>query len=753
MAPVLRHGLRIKPAPQGDVLKGKDFFEALARAFLKSPGKFGRVRARVADWRVNTVSLTTVLKTASSGMIAAQTGLRTVSDNIANVNTPGYVRKQVDQQPLVVGGMGMGVQVSGVKRVTDQYLQAASMTASSDSSRWSVLSQYLDNAQSLFGDPSGDDFYFKRLDDITSDFSAAADDPSSSLLRTQALSTVQDFLGDTARINGQITQLGKTVDAQANADVSRINDLLAQIDRLNSDVSRAKLANADSSGSENIQSGLVDELSGLMSIQVQARENGGVTIRSSEGYQLAGDGAVKLSYNRTDATKAYIAIEPADGIGNQQPITITAGDLRGLMDLRDETLPGLADQLGEFSSKVADALNKAHNNNATVPPPSTMTGRNTGLDIATAASNFTGTSTIAVTDANGVVQQTVAIDFTNGTMSANGGAATPFSTGNFLSDLNTALGGQATASFSNGVMTLSATSPNGLAIDEGTSNKAGRGFSQFFGLNDLVRSDGFTNYDTGMTASDANGFTPGDTIAFRLAQADGKPIRDVTVTVPPGGSMQDLLDALNQNSTGVGLYGAFSLDANGKMAFVPNSSLDVSLSVTSDHTQRGAGGPSMSQLFGLGVIEHSTRASRMNVDSALVSDPTKMSINKLDLTVPVGQSAIRPGDGKGALALSGAFDVSTQFAAAGALGKVSMTVARYASEFGGAIGRQASAADTRAQSAQSVATEATARRQSVEGVNLDEELVRLTTYQQAFNASARMIQAAKELFDVLTNML
>ena len=34
-----------------------------------------------------------------------------------------------------------------------------------------------------------------------------------------------------------------------------------------------------------------------------------------------------------------------------------------------------------------------------------------------------------------------------------------------------------------------------MAIDEGTSNKAGRGFSQFFGLNDLVRSDGFTNYN------------------------------------------------------------------------------------------------------------------------------------------------------------------------------------------------------------------------------------------------------------------
>jgi flagellar hook-associated protein 1 FlgK len=82
-----------------------------------------------------------------------------------------------------------------------------------------------------------------------------------------------------------------------------------------------------------------------------------------------------------------------------------------------------------------------------------------------------------------------------------------------------------------------------------------------------------------------------------------------------------------------------------------------------------------------------------------------------------------------------------------------MSLTRYAAEFAGGIGRQASTAELRKASAEAVKTEATARRQSVEGVNLDEELVRLTTYQQAFNASARMIQAAKDLFEILTEMV
>jgi len=69
------------------------------------------------------------------------------------------------------------------------------------------------------------------------------------------------------------------------------------------------------------------------------------------------------------------------------------------------------------------------------------------------------------------------------------------------------------------------------------------------------------------------------------------------------------------------------------------------------------------------------------------------------------------------------------------------------------VGRKAANADSARTNALSVQSEADSRRQSVEGVNLDEELVNMTTYQQAFNASARVIQAAKDMYDVLVGML
>jgi len=699
------------------------------------------------------VSLSIALETATSGLMAAQTGLRTVSDNIANVNTPGYVRKQVDQQQLDVAGVGMGVQVTGIQRVTDQYLQLASLNAGSDAGRWDVFSQYLDNAQSLFGDPSTSSFFFNKLDNVYSAFAASANDPSNNLLRTQALANVQDFLTEADRINTQIVQLGSTVDTRINSDVDQANSLLQQISKLNSDISRANLVQADASGAENIQSQLLDQLSSLMSIKVAQRQNGGVDVRSPEGVLLAGDTAATLTYNASDSTPGYItATQPGVG-SNPQPIQVSSGEVRGLLDLRDSKLPGISDELGEFVSRATDALNAAHNAASAVPPPATLTGRNSGLDLPTAVSGFTGQTTVAIVNSAGVVQQTVAIDFDAQTMSVNGGAATATSPATFLADLNAALGASGSATYVNNQLSISASGGNGVAIDEGTSMKAGRAFSQFFGLNDLVQSSGFSNYETGLSATDAHGFTPGGTVTFRLSQPDGKPIRDVTVAMPAAPQMSDLLSALNNNTTGVGLYGAFSLDGNGQLSFTPSAPTNATLSVVDDNTQRGAGGPTFSQLFGIGVVQRSARAGQFEVNPTLLANPQLLAFSQLDLSVAPGTPALRPGDGAGAVALSQAGDATATFQAAGSLGQVTMTISRYASEFGGAVGRDAAAAGSQAQSADAVQTEAVNRRQSVESVNLDEELVRLQTYQQAFSASARMIQATKDLFDVLMNMV
>ena len=698
------------------------------------------------------MSLNGILQTATSGLNAAQAALNAISDNIANVNTPGYVRKTVIQQQLVVNGAGQGVDVTGVQRVTNQYLQSASMTAGSDSSRYSIYSQFLDNVQSLFGDPTTGDYFFNMPDNISANFASAADDPSSSLLRGQALTTVGNFLDDANRINTQVNALSGAVDNQVTSDVSQINNLLKQIDSLNSDIARAKVSGGDSTGSENIQQQDLNTLSGLMNINVAPRTQGGVTIRSTEGIQLVGDGgASKIAYNASATTPGYLTAVTPGGVPNAQPITINSGEIRGLLDLRNTKLPGVSDQLGEFVSRTAQQLNAASNAATASPPPASLTGRNTGLDSTTAASNFTGTSTVAITDANGVVQKTVAINFTAGTMSVNGGAGVAFTPANFVTSLNTALGASGTASFAGGALSISASGGNGVAIDEGTSQKAGQGFSQYFGLNDVVSATALSTYDTGLAAGDANGFTPGTTITLQLSTPSGNPLRTVTVAVPPAANptVGDLINALNNNASGVGLYGAFSLDAQGNLTFTGTAPQNAQLSVAQDTTARGVGGPSISQLFGLGTGVRSARAGNYEANPTLTANPTLVPFATLNLGAAAGTPAVAPGDGSGALALSQATQTTTLLKAAGDLGNVNMSLNAYAAQFGGSLGRDAATASGQSGSATAVQTEANAKLQSVQGVNIDEELVNLTTFQQAYSANARMIQATKDVFDAL----
>jgi len=697
------------------------------------------------------MSLTAVLSNAASGVIAAQSGLRTSSDNIANVNTPGYVRKKIDQVHRVYAGVGSGTEVSGVRRVIDNFLVASGLAASSATSRWNTVASSLDNAQSLFGDPNAETGYFANLDEIWTTFQSLAQNPTSGVLRSQSVTAVKTFLDQTGRINDELQSMTRFADSQASAAATEINDLLSEIAKLNLEISKASVSSRDTTGPENVQAGLIEKLAKIMDIRLQPKETGGFVIRSAEGVELAGDSAATVVYRSTNSTPGYLAVQHP--VGPEQPITVSSGDLRGFMDLRNTHLPDLSRQLGEFAARAAERINAAHNASTSSPARALLQGRDTGLDLPTAIDGFSGQTTLAITNASGVIQRTVSIDFTAGTMSVNAGPPSAFTPASFLTSLNTALGAFGSASFSNRALSLTAAAPNGIAIDEGTSQKAGRAFSHFFGLNDLIRSEGQTIYETGLKTTDPHGFTPGQTISFRLSQGDGKPIRDVTVTVPAAGTMQDLLDSLNANTTGVGLVGAYALDAQGQLSFTPSTSPPVSVSVSQDLTSRGPGGPSISALFGLGVRDQTSRAGRLSVDPDIAADPNKLATSKLNLSVAAGAPAISPGNGQGANALAAAGEKTAAFDAVGNLGALNTTLIQYAAQFSAAIGSRASAAETQRLSSEAISQEVDARRESVEGVNLDEELVRLTTYQQAFNASAQMIQAAKEMFEVLTSVV
>tara|TARA_R110002167_G_scaffold6962_9_gene32853 strand:- start:5360 stop:7477 length:2118 start_codon:yes stop_codon:yes gene_type:complete len=705
------------------------------------------------------MSLGSIMNIASSGLGAAQAQLRVVSDNVSNVNTPGYVRKIGDQVAVSNEGVGAGVAVTRIRLATDRFLQAASLNSGSEAARQGVRYELYDRIQSLFGDPGGSGF-FSQVDDIFSAFAAGAEDPVSAPRRQEALFKVQATFDEASRIAGQIQSVREDADGRIQSSVETTNSLLEQIEALNVEIARAAVVSGDSSGAETAQAALISQLSELVDIRVSTRPVGGVSIRTGGGVLLAGQGHATLEYNRAGSVNSetsFNEIWVTEPGAEKRPLldSVSSGQIKGLVELRDTEAPETAARLGELMTRIADELNRAHNANSAVPPPTTLTGRNVGQSLETALTGFTGNTTIAVTNAGGVIQARADIVFSGATMTINGTAATPAT---FLSVLNTELGGAATATFTNGVLSLSATAPNGVAIaDDATtpSDKAGRGFSHYFGLNDLVSSDRVALYDTGLSPTSQHGFTAGETVAFRFVDANGTKLRDLTVTVPGGtGTVAELVTALNDPVTGVGRYGSFTLDpTTGALTFAGAGNPAPTMSVVKDKTTQVPSGVSLTELFGIGTGVRASRADGFGLRIDINRDPSKLALAQLNLSAAAGTPALVTGDGRGALLLADAGQRTARFEAAGGSTGGSISVSRYTSELSGEIGGKAKLSKSRSDSASALQTEASTRQVAFEGVNLDEELVLMTTYQQAFNASARLISAVKDMYDVLLGMV
>jgi flagellar hook-associated protein 1 FlgK len=620
-----------------------------------------------------------------------------------------------------------------------------------------VRYELYDRIQSLFGDPGGDGF-FSKVDSVFSAFAASAEDPTSSPRRQEALFRTQALFDEASRIGKQIQAVREDADGRIQSAVEKTNSLLTQIEGLNLEIARATAVNGDASGAETAQAALIGQLAELMDIRVSVRPVGGVSIRTGLGAMLAGEGAATLEYNRAGTVTgetAFNEIWVTEPGGQKRSLldAVTSGEIKGLVELRDVEAPGAAERLAELVSHMADELNRAHNANSAVPAPTSLTGRNVGQSLETAIAGFTGRTTIAVTNAAGVVQSRADIVFSGATMTINGAPADPST---FLTVLNGQLTG-ATASFADGRLSITAAAPNGVAIaDDATtpSAKADRGFSHYFGLNDLISTDRPAFYDNGLTVNSLHGFSAGEDLTFRFTGENGGKLRDIEVEIPAGATtVGQLIAALNDPAAGIGRFGSFSLAADGSLSFTGYGNPPPTLSVLADTTTQIPSGVSVTELFGIGGGVRSSRADGFSLRTDIRQTPSRLALAQLNLAVAPPAASLSPGDGRGALTLADAGERSANFQPAGDSSGGSISVSRYASELSGEIGGKAAAAKNRQQTAGALYTEATARQTAHEGVNLDEELVLMTTYQQAFNASARLIQACKEMYDTLLGMV
>jgi len=697
------------------------------------------------------LSLNEILNSAMSGLAASQAGLRSVSNNIANVGTPGYARERVSLSTGVSGGRVSGVVVGEPSRVADKFLENAVYQRGGAAGRSEAASSYLDRLQSLLGAPDSSAGIAGRLAALSS----AAAEITSLQGSTQSVALFTGSVADTIdtidRLQKDVASLRGDVETEVGYTIERANVLLRQIHDLNSEVARLDGLGRSSSGPADQRMSALEELSGLIDITVREQPDGRVTIDSAAGQVLLDKRLRQLSYpvgagtSQNSYPPIDIRFASDNGVmgastGEQIDSAAIGGKLGGLLDMRDRALPNFSEQLGVLFSGLAQNLNAVSNAGTTVPPPNSLTGEANGL-IGTDRLGFTGKATFAVAKADGTLVQKVEIDF-----DALGAGAT---VDDAVAAINAGLGGAGVASFTGNVLSIRATdSANGIAIAQGPgapSDRAGVGFSQFFGLNNLIRSDSSALVPSGFTAADPHGFGPGETTEIALRDPTGKLLASYTMTGSAGPTFGDLMSELNASP--LGGFGSFALDSKGRVQFTPNgASSGSTISIPSDSTSRNGSGLSFSALSGLSGV--ASGLGRAEVRADILAKASNLPLARLQLDAALNTKAIGAGDLSGANAFIDELARSFDF---GKDGKA--TIETFASRLLGGAGTEASLAQTNHAGTAARLDDAINRRDSYAGVNIDEELAQMVVLQNSYSAAARAMTTASEMYDTLLQML
>ena len=300
-----------------------------------------------------------LINIALTGTQAAQAGLNTTSQNIANVATPGYTRQAAHFVSMQVTNgnrsAGMGVAVPSLIRFSNAYQSQQMWRSASDLGQHTTAQPYLTHLEQVMGDSNSS--ISSGLDGLLSALNAATVEPTSTPLRQQVI-TAADSLGQ--RINtlseviaGQITSIHQ----QRASTTDQINALSAEIATLNQKISAAQAVGDQNSSLIDVRDEKIDALAGLAGLQVVDQPDGSrdVSLRSGQPLVIGAVPAklaIQVNPNGSQTVNLAFAREsfvvPSIGIG---------GQLGGLEDTEDAVIVPLRQDLADIAGHIATHVN------------------------------------------------------------------------------------------------------------------------------------------------------------------------------------------------------------------------------------------------------------------------------------------------------------------------------------------------------------------------------------------------------------
>ncbi|VVO62410.1 hypothetical protein PS903_00845 [Pseudomonas fluorescens] len=667
-----------------------------------------------------------LLNIGMSGLAAGHSSLLTTGNNIANVDTAGYSRQQTVQSSKGSNQygnvfIGSGTTLSDVRRVYNSYLDGQLQTTTSLNSDAQAYLGQATQVDKLLSD--GSTGISKTLQSFFASLQTLSGNANDTAARQALLTNAQGLSSRFNAISQQMTQQGSYINDQLGSMAEQVNKLAATVASYNKKISEVSGSGGTPNELLDQRNETVRQLSELVGTQV-TENNGSLDIYLGSGQPLViGNtvNALRVEADKADPTRSAIIMDRGSSTIDITSV-VSGGEMGGLLRYRDDVLTPAVNGLGRIAMVVADQVNK-------------QLGQ--GLD---QSGNFGSALFSDINSALAISQRSIA--------SAHNNPAS----GNL--DVTIKDTGKLAASD----YQVTFTSATGYSVRRLSDNSDMGSFT--LGATPAPVIDGFSlSLDSGpVTAGDTFKITPtrGAAADMTTVMTDIKRLATAAPLTSTNAQGNDGTGTVSQPnlSTSLDIYDPVQRQEvqNAVKAAMPIRLMMTSGTAYEVFDAKGASigtgsivpGQNNDLNIQVPYTDGSGAAKTFGVAMTLSGSPARDDSFNIAMTAP-GST-----DNRNTQALLGLQTKATVGATATSPG-VSLTDA-----YGGlvsSVGSKTKQGQMDATATGAILTQARDSRDSLSGVDLDEETGNLIKYQQYYSASSQIIKSAQEIFSTLLNAL
>jgi flagellar hook-associated protein 1 FlgK len=278
----------------------------------------------------------------------------TVSNNISNAMNKNYARREVITENRVVGGVGMGVNVTSIDRAMDALATSSRRARGAAYGNANTLSTASSRLAATLGVPGDAGALGAQMLAFGNALRSAADAPASAPAREHVLSAAGNLTKTLDGISTQTMAVRMEADAQIATQVRTVNVALKKIEAVNTEI-RLRQGSGNTAALEDVRKKLIDEVSSIIPIKQISRQGGMVALYTEGGAALIDGSANELGFTATptitpDMTLASGALSGLTLNGRPMNIGNGTGQLEGgslaaAFNVRDVLTP-------EFNARI-----------------------------------------------------------------------------------------------------------------------------------------------------------------------------------------------------------------------------------------------------------------------------------------------------------------------------------------------------------------------------------------------------------------